>query len=47
MRRVWIWLLVDIPHPHDCDDHILLLDDEEVGDGSLDGVLHEGWAWSL
>jgi len=47
MVWIWFWFLVDIPHHYNRDDHILLLHDEEVGDGLLDGVLHEGWAWSL
>ncbi len=43
MRRVWIRPLVDIPHHHDRDDHILLLcDDEDAWEGLLDRLLRKG-----
>lgn len=35
MRRFWIWALVDIPHHHDLNDHILFLHDEKTRNGLL------------
>jgi hypothetical protein len=47
MFRVWLWLLVGIPHPYDRNDPVLFLHDEEVRDELLDGVLQEGYTQSL
>ena len=41
MRRIWVWPLVDIPHHHDRDDHMLFLYDEKARDELLDGLLYK------
>jgi hypothetical protein len=41
MRRVWVRFLVDIPHHHDRDGHILFLHDEKARNELLDGLLRK------